>query len=69
MIYTIIHGEGNSSAGTLTIDAKTDGGAIRQANKLVTDGLRNEAWANVELISGRCYGVRNEYGEFIGQLT
>ena len=67
--YTITHGDGAGSAGTLTIDAATDGEAIKQANKLVTDGLRNEAWANVELQSGRVYGVRNAHGEFIGAVT
>jgi len=69
MDYIIKHGEGNGSAGTFRVEAATDGLAIKYANGLVAGGLRNDAWASVELATGRYYVVRNKGGDYVGQLT
>lgn len=62
---TIIHGAGNDRPGTLTVD---DERAIETARALVCDGLRNEAWATVELPDGRKYHARNEHGDVVELL-
>ena len=58
----IIHGAGNDRPGTLTVD---DERAIDTARALVRDGLRNEAWATVELSDGSAYQARNDHGRVI----
>jgi hypothetical protein len=59
---TIIHGAGNDMPGTLTVPDEL---AIGAARALVRDGLRNEAWATLELPDGSIYQARNEHGRVI----
>ena len=61
---TIIHGNNHDRPGTLTVD---DERAIETARALVRDGLRNEAWATVEMPDGQ-YHARNEHGDVVEQL-
>ena len=64
--YTITHGAGNDTPGTITFTAHTDAAAIRKVRRLVEQGLRNEAWANVSLVDGRFYCATNRHGKATG---
>ena len=62
----IIYGDNNGRPGTLT---GPDNEAVKTARSLVRDGLRNEAWATVELPDGRVYQARNAHGRVIARYT
>ena len=64
--YTITHGAGNDTPGTITFTAHTDAAAIRKVRRMVLQGLRNEAWANVSLVDGRFYCATNRHGKVTG---
>jgi len=64
--YTITHGTGNDTPGTITFTAYTDAAAIRKVRRLVEQGQRNEAWAEVSLVDGRLYRATNSYGKVTG---
>ena len=60
----IIHGNNADRPGTLTASPDQ---AIKTARALVRDGLRNEAWASVELPDGRTYQARNSHGRVVAR--
>ena len=62
-MLTIIYGVGRDHPRSIT--ATDDADAVQTVRDLVIEGLRNEAWANVQLSDGRTYRARNEHGLII----
>jgi hypothetical protein len=65
---TYAHGE-SDTPGTKTLQSETDAQALMEVRKFVFDGLRNSAWASLELSDGRTYAARNVRGRVMGQFT
>lgn len=60
MKYTFTHGEGNDCIpGTITKDFTDEIEAVEFISKLIRDGLRNKAWATMNLRDGWHWSGRN----------
>jgi len=69
--YQITYGHSTADCvpGTLTLAATNDADAIKETQKFVAEGFRNESWAALDLADGRAYTVRNVRGNAVGQYV